>query len=34
MLSATLKPMPPVGVAAPPPDELTNLQTWINSLAP
>jgi hypothetical protein len=32
MLPATLKPMPPVGVAAAPMDELTNLATWINSL--
>jgi hypothetical protein len=31
-LPATLKPMPPVGVAVVPMDELTNLATWINSL--
>jgi hypothetical protein len=31
-LPATLKPMPPIGVAAPPPDELMNIMTWINSL--
>jgi hypothetical protein len=33
-LPATLKPMPQIGVLAPPADELMNLQTWINSLPP